>query len=187
MSDHPHVPHYSWPSPGPNEDRPASQEGEAVERHAADRVAIERGHTLRIWLAVPIVAASLVGLAVIAISAAIWGIDLATGGSAISELESTPWSVAFWVLVVLFDAALIGAGRLLISDRVSPSGWAAVTALSVVVVLGGGVWLSRRGVSDRVAVGSVAFSWYTLVVAVIQLVRCVRLKPAAERLEVFSP
>jgi hypothetical protein len=187
MSDHPHVGHYTWPPTDASDDRFAPHDGEAVERHAADRVAIERGRTLRIWLAVPIVVASLLGLAVIAISAAIWGIDLIAGGSAISELESTPVSVAFWVLIVLFDAALIGAGRLLISDRVSTLGWAVVAALAAVVALSGSAWLSRRGVSDRVAVGSVAFSWYTLVVAVVQLVRCVRLKPAAERLEVFSP
>lgn len=188
MSDHPHVGHYSWPSSDTSDERLASQDSDAVTHHAADRVALERGRTLRLWLAVPIVVASLLGMGVIALPALLVIHRLIAGGEPVSDFHLTSGLVTLGTLVVAFEAALIWAGRLLISDRVSPFGWAVVLALAAVVALVAGVWLFQGGGSgqadERLVV---ATAWYTTVVSATQLRRSVRLKPAAERIGAFLP
>jgi len=62
--DHPHLPHYGWSSvPGDDERYELTSERRAEnEQHAADKLAVEGGRTLRLVLGAPIIIWSFVGI-----------------------------------------------------------------------------------------------------------------------------
>jgi hypothetical protein len=186
--DHPYVAHYDWSAVGSVEPPGAvdEQERAALAQHADDRVALEAGHTLRLWLAVPLVLWSFLGVAVFVLMAVIL-VLAAAGRGDLDDLELS-WSLGLFVgLALLLTVASIWSALLLIRDLVRPGAWLAVLLCSLTVAVAGIIWLSGWEDASSAAVASVALAVYLTLVAGTQLARCARLREAAARSERYAP
>ncbi len=188
QQDHPHVPHYTWPGrpPGSALGALTPEERAAQAQHAEDRLALEAGHTLRLWLAVPLVLWSFIGVAVfvLVVLALVLG---AAGVADITEIDFSRSLAQFLGLAFLLVVASVVGATLLIRDLVRPRSWLLVLVSSLVAATGGTLWALQIDDAPRSAVASVALAVYLALVAALQLRRSVRLSAAARRSERFSP
>jgi hypothetical protein len=187
--DQPYVAHYDWSAiPGVEDPKRLTPEQQTEnDRHAADRASVERGHGLRLALAVPIVIWSFAGVAVLGLAAVVIVIWLVGRGHAIDGFEVTGGLVGFLAIVAVLEIATIRAGTLLIRDNGGPGAWLVVLVSAGAAMVAIGFWLGLLAGGPQGAWVSLAAAVYTFVVGVLQWVRERRLADAVQRLEEYSP
>jgi hypothetical protein len=188
QQDHPYLPHYEWSSVEGDDERFDVTPERAAEnaRHAADKVAVEGGRTLRLVLAAPVIIWSFIGIPALALLALVVLLD-AVGLITVDYGEMDAATAGFFALLVLVEITSIWEGMLLMRDRLDVGRWRAVFILSVVVALAvsASLALSSPGAWEWLVV--VAMVWYCVALALWQWRRSVRLDSAVERLEDYSP
>lgn len=187
--DQPFVAHYDWSAiPGVEDPRRLTSEQQAAnEKHAEDRLEVERGHGLRLALAVPIVIWSFAGVAVLGLATVVIVVWLVGRGNVIAGFEVTGGLVGFLAIVAVLEIATIRAGTLLIRDNGGPVAWLVVLVSAGAAMVAIGVWLGLLGGGPTGAWVSLAAAVYTFIVGVLQWVRSRRLVDAVQRLEEYSP
>lgn len=187
--DHPYVAHYDWSAVGGDDDRfRITPEQEARNaQHAADKAAVESGRTLRLILGAPIMIWSFVGIPVFGLFALLMLLGAVTG-SLVEGEGTSPALFGFIALLVLIEVASIWEGLLLMRDELNAGKWRVVLVLATVVALivTASVALWAGDVTQGVVI-VVAVVWYSVLVAVWQWRRSVRLASAVERLDTYSP
>ena len=112
----------------------------------------------------------------------------AVTGSLVEGEGTSPALFGFIALLVLIEVASIWEGLLLMRDELNAGKWRVVLVLATVVALivTASVALWAGDVTQGVVI-VVAVVWYSVLVAVWQWRRSVRLASAVERLDTYSP
>jgi hypothetical protein len=187
--DQPYVAHYDWSAISGVEDpkRLSPEQQTENQQHAADREAVERGHGLRLALAVPIVIWSFAGVAVLGLAAFVAVIRLVTGDQFVSSFEVTGGLVTFLAVAAVLAVATIRAGALLIRDDGGPAAWLVVLVAAGAAMAAIGIWLGLFGGGSVGAWVSLAAAVYTFAVGIAQWLRSRRVADAVRRLEKYAP
>lgn len=186
--DHPYVAHYDWPTGAADDDRfGLTPEKEALNaQHAADKVAVEGGRTVRLVLAAPIILWSFAGIPALALLAVVTILGV-LGGAEVDTKEISLGMIGFFVLLVLIEVASIWEGLMLMRDQLSAGRWRAVLVLSAVVAVIVTLALAANGAIAGEGIVVLVIVWYCTGMALWQWRRSVRLASAVERLETYSP
>lgn len=186
--DHPHVAHYTWPATaGESHERPSGARRAANLQHAADRLLLERGRSLRLVAAVPLVLWSFIGGGLIFLTLIVVGVTLASDAHVVADLRATPDLVAFELLALVLEVATVWASSSLISDRVRPRSWPVIAGMSLVPLVAGSAWLVPMEDPPRPALLGLGVAAYALIIALWQWRRVARLRGVLDRVRQFSP
>ena len=185
---HPYLPHYDRSSVEGEDERFAITPERAAEnaRHAADKLAVEGGRTLRLVLAAPIIIWSFVGIPALGLLALVSVLGVVNGAS-VDSSQTDAGTVGFFVLLVLIEITSIWEGLLLMRDRLDAARWRAVLVLSIVVALAVSVSLVFSSADTWEWLLVPLAAWYCVAMALSQWRRSVRLASAVQRLEDSSP
>ena len=178
-------PSYDWSRiPGVLEPQAEAAELAALGRHAELKSALERGHTLRFWLSVPLFIWSFTGMAVMVLVVAVSTLHLA---GLVDEFALTWDLVGLAATVIVLEVVVLWSASLLIRDRIRPRSWATVAALAVAALSLASVLLLRTPEVELLVWLGYAAGVYALVVAVEQFFRARRLVVAEAAVDERSP
>ena len=180
------VARYDWPADDDDRFRLTPERIAENERHAAAKVAVRGGRTLRLLVAIPIIIWSFAGIAAL-ILLAIVAIFAAFGQAYVGSGLVDVGLIGFYVLLVLIEIATIWQGKMLLRDDLSTPSWRAVMLLSLVVAVAVSLSLAFSSADSWEWLLVLGAAWYSFAVAVWQWRRSVRLAPAVAFLENYSP
>jgi hypothetical protein len=178
-------PSYDWSRvPGVLEPQAEAAELAALGRHAELKSSLERCHTLRFWLSVPLFIWSFTGMAVMVLVVAVSTLHLA---GLVDDFALT-WDLAgLSATVIVLEVVVLWSASLLIRDRIRPRSWATVAALAVAALSLAGVLLLRTPEVELLVWLGCGAGVYALVVAVAQFFRARRLVSAEKAVDERSP
>ncbi len=178
--------HYDWSSmPSVLSEEETARRLAEAEHHSRDKAAVDRGHTLRLLIAAPVVVWSLGLMAAVIVLVAVPTVQALFGAA--DDFSVDAWVAAFVVTVVLAETAAIWSALILIRDVIRPVAWLVIIALSVAALATAVVMLLAAGDGQQVDFLAVAAISYVLVVALLELPRARRLSRVVDEVERWYP